>query len=416
MAETHPSTPAASKSDTAAESIQRGPLNLLPAEQQWDRKSLPLKIEKLESKRAELRMKLNLATWTSEYDKEAKTWVDKFIDGRKDWGYDQCLQIVQLREEKACVDFLLGRRQWNPETQNDEAPDFKLRTHKDLQSVFALAMKKAYWSPPKFTNFRWDPVIHKWQCPSSAPPAELFPWSQSRFVDDIFGTSPTAHLFGPENGLFLECKIRRALDKGLVAIVPDIDVHGEEKEVQRRIDRWENQTVKDYKCVVTNPAGAEANKTIFWREAEGLGCLAELDGRKLVFPNDFRPRPRYIWWTYLNMVLRVAWKAQSCHDGIDLQDVQRCVRYWGGRGKYVRRHQLQGFVNTFGSVVEGLMDQAADEDETEEPGLELLAALVQGAIQESMKGDEEWEEDDGCEEEEEHDDNGYNEEEEDDEW
>ncbi|KAM0540620.1 hypothetical protein ACHAO7_011027 [Fusarium culmorum] len=110
----------------------------------------------------------------------------------------------------------------------------------------------------------------------------------------------------------------------------------------------------------------------------GCESIAELHNRKLVFLTDFRPRARYIWWTFLKTILHVAWRSNSKDQNIQREEVRKITRYWGICGKYVTKNQLLGFVEEIGHSVAGILtdDNGTEETDGVEPEIEATQALV----------------------------------------
>ncbi|KAF7560138.1 hypothetical protein G7046_g4011 [Stylonectria norvegica] len=271
------------------------------------------------------------------------------------------------------------------------------------QSNFVASMMEAYCPDPPADNYRWDPVLQRWQDSANVKAAHLFPYRQSHFMDDIFGDGASSELFTATNGLFLHFHIEKALDDGVLAIVPDLDLEpadpslplNDQQERQDRVKEWEKMAVKDYKIVVINKKHKQATSTrLFTFEQMTIQTLGDLHGRKLVFKTDFRPRARYVWWTFLNTILRTAWIEQKAGDeNTQHQEVRKPTRYWGTRGRYVKQNQLHGFVDEIGHDVESILEYGL-EDGTQEPGIEAVGAMVQEAIVQSTEGETEDEEED----------------------
>ncbi|KAF4976145.1 hypothetical protein FZEAL_7164 [Fusarium zealandicum] len=262
------------------------------------------------------------------------------------------------------------------------------------QANMAQAMDEAYCPVPIFDGYRWDPVLHIWYESEVIHAAHLFPWRQSQSMDDIFGKGSVSEIFSPLNGLFLHKTVEAALDKGLIAIVPDVDLEPagpdlpelDRQEHSDRCREWESRVIKDYKVIVLNKTSPEVNKVKFPSERFRISTLLELDGRKLVFKTDFRPRARYIWWTFLNTVLHTAWH-QSQKNNVQHQEVRKSTRYWGSRGNYVKENQLLGFVEELGQDVESILSVQADSEGEglydrpgKEPEYQAVGALVHEAI------------------------------------
>ncbi|CAG9984344.1 unnamed protein product [Clonostachys byssicola] len=242
------------------------------------------------------------------------------------------------------------------------------------------AMAKVYCPDPPAHRYRWDPVVQKWRPALRA--VHLFPYRQSTSMDEIFGQGASKELFQPVNGLFLHRRIEKALKDGLLAIVPDIDLEpvdpqfplNDQQERNDRVREWENRPIKDYKIIVIDKVNPEVTHKFFLAEDMGFEKIADLDGRKLIFKTGFRPQARYVWWTYLNTILRTAWNPRDRDSDVQHQEVRKVARYWGARGRYIKETQLLGFAKEIGHDVESLLNQGHDRD-AEEPGLEACMRL-----------------------------------------
>ncbi|QPC71898.1 hypothetical protein HYE68_002650 [Fusarium pseudograminearum] len=268
-----------------------------------------------------------------------------------------------------------------------------------LQSNMAAEMKRVYCpDPPEegMEKHRWDPVLHRWVYSDIIHASHLYPWSQGAFMDDIFGRGSSDDLFSPCNGLFLHQEIEAALENGYIAIVPDLDLEpadpkfslNDKDDRQDRVKEWEKQNPKNYRVIVVDMNHSHVNKKICTKEdMGGFQTIAELHNRKLVFLTGFRPRARYIWWTFLNTILHVAWRSNSKDQNIQHEEVRKTTRYWGSRGKYVTKNQLLGFVEEIGHNVANLLTDENGIEETDgvEPEIEATQALVGAATVRSSK-------------------------------
>ncbi|KAM0406534.1 hypothetical protein ACHAPZ_003299 [Fusarium culmorum] len=122
----------------------------------------------------------------------------------------------------------------------------------------------------------------------------------------------------------------------------------------------------------------QVNKKICKKSDLG-GCesIAELHNRKLGFLTDFRPRARYIWWTFLNTILHVDWRSNPRDQNFQQEE--------GTRGKYVTKNQLLGFVDEIGHNVASILTDENGNGEGGEPEIEAIQALVGVAAVKSSK-------------------------------
>ena len=123
--------------------------------------------------------------------------------------------------------------------------------------------------------------------------------------------------------------------------------------------------------IVLDPTPACIHDEVFSEELYHLGftTLAGLDGRRLVFVNDARPKARYVWWTFLSAITRLTWKCSvNSPDSLIQKEVLKGTRYWGTHGKYVKRNMLLGFVQEIGhdvsSIAESIMEHSINDEDT----------------------------------------------------
>lgn len=178
-------------------------------------------------------------------------------------------------------------------------------------------------------------------------------------MDSIFGKGSRSEIFSPLNGLFL------------------------------------HERVKDYKLIVVNKFNSNVKKAIFIEE--DIKTVLDLDGRKLTFLTDFRPRARYLYWTFVNATICTRWDHTDDENNIAVREVQKGTRYWGTQGRYVKENQLLGFVEELGHELQSSLELGLDGVGNEEPEFDGVAVVVTNAIHqavESQKGKEEEEDED----------------------
>ena len=164
----------------------------------------------------------------------------------------------------------------------------------------------------------------------------------------------------------------KRLEDGDIVLVPDV----KESASQEEIDAWSGSEPKEYKIRVINP------------RAKGMDCFHpgyvnpretwnDLDGKKVQFLSDHRPRARYLYWQYCKAVLRQSWKEK----GSKAKDVlmrERRKKFWGTKGPYIKKWMLLAFVEQLGHDHEALMENAIVESEEDnnpesDPSALLLA-------------------------------------------
>ncbi|KAF0329519.1 hypothetical protein GQ607_003087 [Colletotrichum asianum] len=116
-------------------------------------------------------------------------------------------------------------------------------------------------------------------------------------TDIIFGEGASKDISSAYNGLLTHPIIGRALDEGVLALIPDEfdDAKGNQVVV---IDYWH-----DCLEIRLDRANPELGVTFLW----------ELEGRMLSFRDDFRPKARYMWWNYMSSAIVAAWRSKNTH-------------------------------------------------------------------------------------------------------
>ncbi|OIW30165.1 hypothetical protein CONLIGDRAFT_644179 [Coniochaeta ligniaria NRRL 30616] len=295
--------------------------------------------------------------------------------------------------------------------RNDSAIDTATPDHQDNspQSNMRQAMINDY-CPEKDAGI-WDPVLGKWLMQGCVRAAHLFPTRSVKYAHSIFGQGAQEEIFTSKNGLFLSMEIEEALEKGSLVIVPDTDLEPQDPSApwkdqelrRRRMEEWEANEPKEYKVLVLDSDPVYMTKTVFNREHLGYPVenLVELHGRKLQFLTDFRPRSRYVWWTYLNAITQLSWK--PAHKAIQ-DEVAKATRYWETGGRYVKKNVLVGFIQEIGhdveSIAESLLEHGIEEDsDSTEPDISGIAIVIREVIHRVRENEEyeydEDEDDDG---------------------
>lgn len=181
----------------------------------------------------------------------------------------------------------------------------------------------------------------------------------------IFGEDVLGELFSPRNGIMMSTVAERRFDKGLFVIVPDV----EENPSESTISRWCSSSVRDYKIKVLDKSHPLMIQFINGNTLDKK--WSDIDGQRVSFRGDFRPRARYLYFHYCSSVLRRAW-APSLTWETTKNELGKKV--WATRGRYLAKAQILAFVEEIGHEVEdallrGARDPDADVDEVDETAL-----------------------------------------------
>ncbi|KAK3945135.1 hypothetical protein QBC46DRAFT_445559 [Diplogelasinospora grovesii] len=262
-----------------------------------------------------------------------------------------------------------------------------------LHNVFVDGMIEDSCAIGEKTGFRWCPVSNMWHGKSVCGPSELLSPIHEGLMEDIFGEGIHERdrwRSGSVNGLFLHKDIERALHRGWVAIVPDVDIDFQTMDELERMeewstDNWDSCDVKDYKVVVTNPHEPRIYENLEEfspNPYDPTKTIADLHGRKLKFLTDARPEACYLFWAFLRGILRDSWDTQD--DNIR-EEVWRAIKYWNkGGGRYIKQNMLLGFVEQLGEGARDILANAVIQEPlgAEEPAADLFA--VEAVVDETL--------------------------------
>ncbi|KAF8420741.1 hypothetical protein BGX38DRAFT_1137875 [Terfezia claveryi] len=218
----------------------------------------------------------------------------------------------------------------------------------DLQSRFRAELIESSNAkhPDHQTPVLWYPITAGYLDSSCVTAAHIFPHKHGQdIMDAIFGAQESPELFSPLNGLLISKAVEEKIDKGLILIVPDAD-HARD---------WEATSPKEYKIRVLSKDAPGMDRYI---SAHTHTTWAELDGRRLKFQSNHRPRARYLYFLYCSVILRRSWTVQKAGDVLK----DKLGRpYWGTVGKYVKKNQILGFIEQMGHEYQDLLMGATEE-------------------------------------------------------
>ncbi|KAF4837629.1 hypothetical protein CGCSCA4_v011852 [Colletotrichum siamense] len=137
-----------------------------------------------------------------------------------------------------------------------------------------LAQKYHADHEPEKKGEYWDHVLGRWSPHDRCQPVRLFPSRWVDIMDRIFGEGASKDISSAYNGLLTHHIIGRALDEGVLALIPDEFDDGKGYQVVV-IDYWHD--CLEIRLDLVNP---ELGVTFLW----------ELEGRMLSFRDDFRPK------------------------------------------------------------------------------------------------------------------------------
>ena len=228
---------------------------------------------------------------------------------------------------------------------------------------------------------KWCHVLGYWLSPSSITCAHIVPFS--------FDTKDMAHMFGSDeppltsrrNGLNLQKAIEKAFDNCWITIVPLDSVESSPTE-------WK---------VVLLKTGIGDN--VFFEDklqntSQRLWRWRDIDGRKLSFPNDYRPARRFLYMRYT-----LAWLHAESNGWVGFKEKVPSGQVWASPNKpdgYLRKSILLELGKKTGDKLpRDLMDAGMFEDpETSSLVYDVVAGIrVTEHVQAHLDGERDSKED-----------------------
>ena len=252
-----------------------------------------------------------------------------------------------------------------------------------LQSAFRseLILKMGSEHPMSNREELWCP-IHRSYFPTPIVTAgHLFPWKCGEAtMQSIFGLSDSGYseLFKAENGILWSSQAEDRFEEGHFVVVPDVP----DLPTEQQLDTWEASDPKEYKIKVLNPKHTKMQMIVYGKDI----TWAALDNERLEFKTSFRPRARYLYFTYCTAMLRRSFAGKH----LEISRAELRKRFWGTPGKYMREGMLLGFVEEMGHDYNHLLDGAIKEEEAVIDATALVVANQ--SIQRTLKDDDDEEE------------------------
>ncbi len=261
------------------------------------------------------------------------------------------------------------------------------------QSKFAMELIEAYNSrdldDPEDKEFLWCPILGTWVHETCTSTAQFFGHINGQeSMTAIFGPTNEPELWSPCNGMLISSVVQSKFESGLFVIVPDLHKAASRTEIAL----WNNSEPKEYKLKIIDKNHPSAGR---WFDLERHLKWEDLDDKRLVFRNSFRPKAAYLYYHYCTHLLRRAWN-EIYQDDVLKHELKKC--FWGTTGRYIRESMLRGFVEELGDGFEDLLEGAADDApgaSRSDPTL-LIAATnqIEKVVQEPEDSDDDEDEDD----------------------
>ena len=179
-----------------------------------------------------------------------------------------------------------------------------VESDKDMQIKFGNDLIDAMGSrhkDPQRPDEIWCPITRGWYPRSFCTAAHLFPRTAGEStMEAIFGETKdengNSDLWKPACGMLWSTDAEHRFTKGSFTIVPNVA----DNPTVAEIEAWDASKVKDYKIRVVSPKDASMNFKICRQDKSWL----QLDGQKVLFLTDWRPKARYLYFAYCEAMLR----------------------------------------------------------------------------------------------------------------
>ncbi|KAL8971221.1 MAG: hypothetical protein Q9197_003394 [Variospora fuerteventurae] len=228
----------------------------------------------------------------------------------------------------------------------------------------------------------WCPILLEWLHKAAMTAGHLVAWRcgshgmRAIFGDDLNDAQGNTELFKAENGIYWSRLAEERFSAGLFVMVPDVP----EDPTVSQIKKWEQDSPKEYKIMVLDPEHKLMRMKL---SAYTTKTWADKHGQKVQFRGDFRPRARYLYFTYCEALLKRSFVHQTLHYDIAKKECRK--KYWGTPGRYVLKNALRGFLEVMGHQYSHILNGGI-EDEDENPavnmaGLALAARRIQDDVE-----------------------------------
>ncbi|OAX78318.1 hypothetical protein ACJ72_07375 [Emergomyces africanus] len=262
----------------------------------------------------------------------------------------------------------------------------------EAQSTFRASVIEAYNaqnSGIEYEDCLWCPILSRWFAKEDITASHIFSYRHGQqAMTAIFGETQEPELFSPKNGLLISNYVEANFEAGLFVIVPDLP----ENPASEAIIEWHRSEPKEYKLKIIDHDPTKLDRIIPY----GGIRWRELDGKRLEFRSDYRPRAQYLYFRYCLQILRRAFTERW--QGQVLRESELEKPAWSSPGKFLKRNMLLAFVDEIGHKYDHLLDCSAKTDNNleakEEDDLLLLTATRQiGLAQEDEEGSDDEDED-----------------------
>lgn len=206
-------------------------------------------------------------------------------------------------------------------------------------------------SPTVGKDYMWCPIAREWMLCRAT---HIFAYHHGQdMMTSIFGAKAIGELFSVKNGILMSEGAGRRFDKGLFIIVPDVDKSAS----QHDIDAWNASEPKEYKIRVLDKDCQVMNQ---WLCPSRRERWVNLDGQRVAFRNNRRPRAEYLYFHYCVSILRRSWN-QDKHWGLLKEELRGM---WAAPGPYLPKSMLAAFIEELGHDMEPALMRGCEDLET----------------------------------------------------
>ncbi|KAF3481143.1 uncharacterized protein GIQ15_03902 [Arthroderma uncinatum] len=211
----------------------------------------------------------------------------------------------------------------------------KRKTSRQNQSNFSRDVLKAYGGTTRDSGGLkcFSVMDGTWQDKAQFVAAHIFPLSLGeRTMEYIFGPDARYEINSPRNALLLPEVVERYFDTHQIAIVP---AHSDESEV------------RGWKLFIIDKSGLWNRRICPFVSM----TFSELHEQKLIFPNNFRPRARYLYFHYLTSMIihfRAAKRAGVVRSELPDSEWPELTKAWATHGEYLRDSMIYNFIQEMG--------------------------------------------------------------------
>jgi len=251
------------------------------------------------------------------------------------------------------------------------------RRDSKLQVTFRRDIIQEYGlASPNIPKYVWSIFSQRYEPVQHFTVSRIVAWKHGQeMMTAIFGPDSKEELFSASNGLLLPTVIEEQFDSGMLAIVPAI----KDPTSKAEVSLWQSQDPREYKIKIFD-GGRSTLDGIAMEYLTTGGTVVkfrDLDGMKLKFLGNFRPRARYLYFHYCCQVLRYVWNKGAHEKSIHTMAEQKGIFAWGTVGKYMAQDQMRAFVEELDHEFEPLIHNADESLNTEADKHVLVDAVAQ---------------------------------------